>query len=567
VKKLINSPETVVEDMLQGLVAIYPNLARLAQHPVLLRADAGEIRDSQVQLISGGGSGHEPAHAGYIGAGMLSAAVAGEVFTSPPSASVLAAIKAVAGKPGVLLIVKNYTGDRLNFGVAAEIARADGTPIETVLVSDDVALAPTEDRAAGRGLAGTVLVHKIAGAAAAAGKTLAEVAAVARQAARNIATMGLSLSAGTIPALGKQSYLLADDEVEFGLGIHGEPGVQRTLLKTADDLAKQLLDRLLSRYPLSPGDRIALLINNLGATTNMELAIFARKALSLLRNRNAIVERVYAGAFVTSLEAAGISLSLLRLNDELLRYLDAPTLAPAWPHTLPLQPTPPRDRVLVSKALRDSIHQPARKLPNNGLQRAIQAACGALVAAEAQLTELDLVVGDGDLGLSLSRGAKSVDEALPSYPLDNAFETLKAIGLTLQETVGGSSGPLYGVLFLRAAAALQVAGPDPAAWTHACFAACEAIGALGGASPGDRTMLDALLPFAHALQTAIAKGESPAAAVRTAVSAADAAAQATAQMTPKRGRASYLAERAIGHPDPGAVAVVIWLRAVAESIL
>jgi dihydroxyacetone kinase len=275
---------------------------------------------------------------------------------------------------------------------------------------------------------------------------------------------------------------------------------------------------------------------------------------------------VYAGAFVTSLEAAGISVSVIRLNDELLRYLDAPTSAPAWPHTLTVQPSPPRDRVLVSPAARSFNRQTARVLPNNTLQRAIQAACQALIAAEAELTELDLVVGDGDLGLSLSRGARSVEEALSTYPLDNAFETLKAIGLTLQGVVGGSSGPLYGVLFLRAASALQFAGPDPAGWTHACFAACEAIGALGGASPGDRTMLDALLPFAHALQSAFAKGESPAAAVRTAVTAAGTAAEATAQMTPKRGRASYLAERAIGHPDPGAIAVAIWLRAVAEAI-
>jgi dihydroxyacetone kinase len=566
-KKLINRPEAVVEDMLQGLVAMYPHLARLSQHPVLVRADAGQIRDAQVALISGGGSGHEPAHAGYVGAGMLSAAVAGEVFTSPPSAAILAAIEAVAGKPGVLLIVKNYTGDRFNFGLAAEIARTDGIAIETVLVADDVALATTQERGTGRGLAGTVLVHKIAGAAAAAGKTLSEVAAIAHEAAGNVATMGLSLSAGTVPAIGKQSYLLADDEVELGLGIHGEPGVQRTLLKPADDLAKQLLERLLSTYQLAPGERIAVLINNLGGTTNMELAIFARKALDVLRSRAVVVERVYAGAFVTSLEAAGISVSVIRLNDELLRYLDAPTSAPAWPNTLPMQPSQPRDRVIISTVTRNFNRQATRALPNNVLQRAIQAACRALKGAEAQLTELDLVVGDGDLGLSLSRGARSVEGALATYPLDNVFETLKAIGLTLQEVVGGSSGPLYGVLFLRAASALQYAGPDPAAWTHACFAGCEAIAALGGASPGDRTMLDALLPFAHTLQSAFAKGESPAAAAQTAVAAAESAAQATAQMTPRRGRASYLAERAIGHPDPGAIAIAIWLRAVAESIL
>ncbi len=565
-KKLINRPETVVDDMVQGLVAMYPNLAVLSEHSVLIRADVEQVRNSQVAIISGGGSGHEPAHAGYVGAGMLSAAVAGEVFTSPPTASVLAAIKAVGGKPGVLLIVKNYTGDRLNFGLAAEIARADGIAVETVLVADDVALGATQERGERRGLAGTVLVHKIAGAAAAAGKTLSEVAVLAREAAGDIATVGLSLSAGIVPAIGRQSYVLADNEVELGLGIHGEPGIQRALLQPADDLAKEVLERLLSDYQVAPGDRVAVLINNLGATTNMELAIFARKTLGLLRSFGVVVERVYPGTFVTSLEAAGISLSLIRVDDERLRYLDARTAAPAWPNTLPLAPGQPRDRVIISTDSQPSSRKVTQTHPNNALQQAIQAACDALKGAEEELTELDRVVGDGDLGLSLSRGAKAVERALASYPLDSVFETLQAVGLSLQEVMGGTSGPLYGVLFLRAAKVMQTADSSPAGWTQACFAACEAISTLGGASQGDRTMLDALLPFSQVLESALARGKSAAAAVQEAVTVAEEAAKSTAMMTPRRGRASYLGERAIGHPDPGAVAVAIWLRAVGASL-
>ena len=565
-KKLINRPETVVDDMVQGLVAMYPNLAVLSEYSVLIRADAEQVRNSQVAIISGGGSGHEPAHAGYVGAGMLSAAVAGEVFTSPPAASVLAAIKAVGGKPGVLLIVKNYTGDRLNFGLAAEIARAEGIAVETVLVADDVALGATQERGERRGLAGTVLVHKIAGAAAADGKTLSEAAALAREAAGDIATVGLSLSAGIVPAIGRQSYVLAENEVELGLGIHGEPGIQRASLQPADDLAKEVLERLLSDYQVAPGDRVAVLINNLGATTNMELAIFARKTLDLLRSFDVVIERVYPGTFVTSLEAAGISLSLIRVNDERLRYLDARTTAPAWPNTLPLAPGQPRDRVIISTKSRPPSRKVTQTHPNNALQRAIQAACDALKGAEEELTELDRVVGDGDLGLSLSRGAKAVERALASYPLDSVFETLQAVGLSLQEVMGGTSGPLYGVLFLRAAKVMQTADSSPAGWTQACFAACEAISTLGGASQGDRTMLDALLPFSQTLESALARAESASAAVQAAATVAEEAAKSTAMMTPRRGRASYLGERAIGHPDPGAIAVAIWLRAVAKSL-
>src|SRR5689334_16129479 len=216
-KKLINRPENVVEEMLQGLSVLHPGSMRLPGHKVLLREDAEQIRDQQVAIISGGGSGHEPAHAGYVGAGMLSAAVAGEIFTSPSSDSVFAAIKAVSGKPGALLVVKNYTGDRLNFGVAAEMARAEGIPVETVTVSDDVALKGTEQVTGARGLAGTVLVHKLVGAAAAQGKSLAEVAAIGRAAIQSLATMGLSLSAGTSPVVGKPSFELGEDEMELGL--------------------------------------------------------------------------------------------------------------------------------------------------------------------------------------------------------------------------------------------------------------------------------------------------------------------------------------------------------------
>jgi len=278
-KKFINSPQDVVEEMLQGLVVLQPGSARLLGHKVMVRADAAVVRDRQVAVISGGGSGHEPAHAGYIGAGMLSAAVLGEVFTSPSSDSVFAAIQAVSGKPGALLVVKNYTGDRLNFGLAAEMARAQGISVETVVVDDDVALKGTELATGARGLAGTVFIHKLVGAAAAEGKSLAEVVGTGKAAVERLATMGVSFSAGTSPAVGKPSFELGEREMELGLGIHGEPGVKRTELQSADELTQTLLSEILKHGNFGDEKRVAVMVNNLGATTYMELAIMARHVI------------------------------------------------------------------------------------------------------------------------------------------------------------------------------------------------------------------------------------------------------------------------------------------------
>src|SRR5271163_4698907 len=325
--------------MLRGLAVLHPGLRRLSGHKVMIRADVEQTRDQRVAVLSGGGSGHEPAHAGYIGAGMLSAAVAGEVFTSPSSDSVFAAIQAVAGKPGSLLVVKNYTGDRLNFGLAAEMARAEGIPVEMLIVDDDVALSGTGQATGARGLAGTVFVHKLLGAAAAEGKSLRELADIGKAAVESLGTMGVSFSAGTSPAVGKPSFELNEHEMELGLGIHGEPGVARMPLQPADALTETLLTSILQhkKFPA----RVAMMINNLGATTAMELAIVARHAVSFLASRGLTVERLYAGTFLSSLDMAGISISVLGLNEDRLRWIDAATLAPAWPNLIKQPPGKP----------------------------------------------------------------------------------------------------------------------------------------------------------------------------------------------------------------------------------
>ncbi len=565
-KKFMNRPENVVAEMLQGFTVLYPNLIRLPDHNVLIRADAEQIRDRQIAVISGGGSGHEPAHAGYIGEGMLSAAVAGEVFTSPSSDSVFAAIKAVSGKPGVLLVVKNYTGDRLNFGVAAEMARAEGIPVEIVIVDDDVALKGTVSATGARGLAGTVLIHKLVGAAAAEGKSLSDVAAVGRAAVAALATMGVSFSAGTSPAVGKPSFELGDDEMELGLGIHGEPGVMRTRLQPADELTETLLNKILKHGNFGDQKRVAIMVNNLGATTEMELAIVSRHAVLFLENKGLTVERIYAGTFLSSLDMAGISISVLGIDDQRLRWLDAATTAPAWPNVPKQRPGKPETqtpKVRENASFTTGNH--VQTDSGRSAKRAIEAACVAIIGAEHELTEMDRVTGDGDLGTNMKRAATIVLDAIDSYPLDNVSATLKALGHTLQRELGGSSGPLYGVLFLRCGKVLGDSGStELAQWAEALDQACHAISELGGAKPGDRTMLDALDPFVKSLKST--KGSMSREVILAAVEEAERGVEATAQMMPRMGRSSYLGDRVLGHPDPGAKAVAIWLRAVSEAL-
>jgi triose/dihydroxyacetone kinase / FAD-AMP lyase (cyclizing) len=556
-KKLINRPEDVVEEMVLGLAVLQPGCARLPGHKALIRADAAQAREKQVAVISGGGSGHEPAHAGYIGAGMLSAAIAGEVFTSPSSDTVFAAIKAVAGKPGALLVVKNYTGDRLNFGLAAEMARAEGIPVEMVIVDDDVALRGAAQATGARGLAGTVFIHKLLGAAAAEGRTLAELVTIGKAAVASLGTMGVSFSAGTSPAVGKPSFELGEQEMELGLGIHGEPGAKRMPMQPADQLTETLLNTILQhgKFP----KQVAVMVNNLGATTTMELAIVARHAVRFLESKGFTVERIFAGTFLSSLDMAGISISILGLNDDRLRWLDAATTAPAWPNASKQRPGQPA--VGMETAVSIGVAAPAGSgaptAAAKGTRDSIEAACKALITAEGELTELDRITGDGDLGVSMARAAKAIENT--TYPLDNIPATLKALGHTLRRELGGSSGPLYGVLFLRCGTVLESQGvAGLSSWANALAQGCEAISELGGAKTGDRTMLDALDPLVKALQQG--------AGLKAAVEAAERGAEATAQMKPRLGRSSYLGDRVLGHPDPGAKAVAIWLRAACEPL-
>ncbi|NYH15065.1 dihydroxyacetone kinase subunit DhaK [Paraburkholderia bryophila] len=572
-KKLINDVSAVVPDMLDGLAALNPNLSLLQGGSIVVRADAeSAAARGEVALISGGGSGHEPAHGGYVGAGMLSAAVAGEVFTSPSTDAVLDAIRAVAGAAGVLLIVKNYTGDRFNFGLAAEIARAEGIPTEMVIVADDVALTASGDHAGRRGLAGTVLVHKIAGAAAAGGRSLPEVARIAREVAGALGTMGVALTPCTVPAAGKPGFELADNEIEWGLGIHGEPGVERGAMESADVIVGKLLAKIVGDLSLQAGERVALLVNNLGGTPSSELNVVAGSALRYLAGKSIKVERAWAGTFLSALEMAGISLSLLRVDDERLRWLDAASHTSAWPALsgrvaqVSVRPAPDKPDCVSGPTL-------SREAP---LRRAIEAVCACLLEAEPTLTDMDQRVGDGDLGISLSRGARAILGEIDTYPAESTpGAVLRSISATVRRVVGGTSGPLYAVMLVRAAVTLEqssgtTATPATATATAQNWAAAFSAGViglmeLGGAHPGDRTMVDALKPAADALQSALASSNETRVALKAAVDAATEGAAQTASMHPRRGRSSYVGDRALGHVDPGAHAVALWLAAIAGA--
>ncbi len=568
-KKLINRPEAVVEEMIEGLAAAYPGLRRLAGHTVLVWADLPPPLQRPVAILSGGGSGHEPAHAGYVGHGMLSAAVAGDVFTSPTPDAIHAAIRATTGPRGALLVVKNYTGDRLNFGLAAELARAEGIPVEIVLVADDVALTGSAGHAGRRGLAGTVLVHKVAGAAAATGASLIEVAAVARAAAAAVRTMGVALSPCTVPAAGRPGFTLGEDEIELGLGIHGEPGVRRGPLEPADALVDRLLAAILADLTRPAGQRVAVLVNNLGGTPTMELAVVTRRAVSVLEGQGLTVERVYMGTFLSALEMAGVSLTVLPVDEGRLALLDAPTDAPAWPNTAA---RPRRHTVQSAEAAPVApAHSPAapprtQTVLGQTIAASLTAAAQALIADAPRLTALDRAAGDGDLGISLERGARAVLQALPSYTLDEPAAGLRELSTTLLRSLGGTSGPLYTAFLLRAAGVLgRGRADDPTAWAEAFLAGCDAVADLGGAVTGERTMLDALVPAAAAFQQALTSGRTIGDALREAAAAAAAGAQATSGMLPRRGRSSYLGERCLGRPDPGAEAVAVWLDALVPS--
>jgi dihydroxyacetone kinase len=530
VKQFMNSRDTLVTEAIDGLLRTSGgHLARLDGYPhikVVLRTDWDR---SRVALVSGGGSGHEPAHAGFVGQGMLTAAVCGDVFASPSVDAVLAGILAVTGKAGCLLIVKNYTGDRLNFGLAAERARAFGLRVSMVIVDDDVAL---PDLPQARGVAGTLFVHKIAGALADQGADLEAVTEAARAAIAGAVSIGMSLDTCTVPGSPKEDRI-RPGKAELGLGIHGEAGVEQVDFAGARAAMAMVVDRLAPH--VGPGDHVALL-NNLGGATPLEMSVLAEELA-----RSALADRlkwiIGPASMMTSLDMQGFSVSLMPAGAAALAALAAPVAPHAWPGLAPFG-------AVAVRPLPDGL-SPIQPLPSaNPARRAlIEACCAALIAAEADLNVLDAKSGDGDTGSTLAGAARALVAALDRLPLADGTQLYRAIGMELSQTMGGSSGVLLAIFF----AAAGDASASGKSWTAALGAGLDRVSQVGGAQQGDRTMIDALAPALAALPQGVA----------AAAAAARAGADATAAMTrAKAGRASYLsADKLAGHVDPGAEGV------------
>jgi ATP-dependent dihydroxyacetone kinase len=528
--QFINSKETLVTEAIDGLIRTSGGaLARLDGYPhirVVVRTDWDR---SKVALVSGGGSGHEPSHAGFVGQGLLTAAVCGDVFASPSVDAVLAGILAVTGKPGCLLIVKNYTGDRLNFGLAAERARAFGHKVSMVIVDDDVAL---PDLPQARGVAGTLFVHKIAGALAEAGADLETVTAAARKVIAGAVSIGMSLDTCTVPGSPKE-VRIDPGKAELGLGIHGEAGVEQVDFASARAAMAMVADRLLPHA--AAGDHVALL-NNLGGTTPLEMSVLAEElARSPLGDR--VKWLVGPAALMTSLDMHGFSVSVLPVDADQVAALAAPVAPHAWPGLAALGP-------VAVRPLPDGL-TPIQPLPSaHPARRAlIERCCRALIAAEADLNALDAKSGDGDTGSTLAGAARALIAALDRLPLADPTQLYRAIGTELSQTMGGSSGVLLAIFFAAVGDA-SAGGKD---LIGALRAGLDRVMQVGGAQPGDRTMIDALAPALDALPGGLAP----------AAQAARAGADSTAQMTrAKAGRASYLSqEKLSGHRDPGAEGV------------
>ena len=574
-KKFINRPEDVERQVVDGYVKSYPALIRKVGDDVVVRTHP---KQGKVALVSGGGMGHEPAHLGYVGEGMLDAAVGGAIYTSPAVDRISAGIEAVApGTTGVLLVVKNYTGDVINFKLAEQAAREEGVSCDHVVVNDDVAVGTPTQREQRRGVAGTVFVHKCAGAAAEAGASLADVKRVAEKVIANVRTMGVAIAPCTVPAAGKPGFTLADDEMEMGVGIHGEPGIRRERMEPVDAMVDEILDHVLADIDYA-NHEVAVLVNGAGGTPDYELALVANHVHDVLAAKGIPVWHTYMGNYLTSLEMRGFSVSLLRLDDELKGLLSAPADAPAWQQgaasldesVAPAEAAPAAQDSAPAGACAEPV--PEATGATKAVIDVISAVADAMEAHKDELTELDQPIGDSDHGINMARGFSAARALLPQLAGETPAAVLKKVGSTLVSKVGGSSGPLYGTLFRKVGVALK--GDDSLA-TDDNAVRCLAAGLskafvgiedLGGAKPGDKTMLDAMQPAMEALEHARGESLPLADALAQAADAAEAGAEATVPLQARKGRASYLGERSVGHKDPGAASFALLMRTVADAV-
>ncbi|MFI6874650.1 dihydroxyacetone kinase family protein [Streptomyces sp. NPDC050400] len=565
--RLYADPARFSEDQLRGFAAAYPEHVTLVPGGVI-RGKA--LPPGQVAVVVGGGSGHYPAFSGLVGSGLAAGAVVGNIFTSPSSRQAESVARAADAGGGVLYCFGNYAGDRMNFGMAQARLRDAGTDTRTVLVTDDIASAPAERDGERRGIAGDFTVFKVAGAAAEEGLDLDAVEAAARHANAATYSFGIAFAGCTMPGADAPLFTVPDGKMAIGLGIHGEPGVEDTDMADAPTIARILVDRLLAERPATAGPRVAAILNGLGATKYEELFLLWGHVSEALGAAGLTVVRPEVGELVTSLDMAACSLTLMWLDDDLERWWCAPADAPGF-RRIPLPEVPAEPRTLPEAVPDLPVVQgdePSRRAAATILA-ALRALRAALHDAAPELGRIDAVAGDGDHGRGMTKGVDAAVRAAEQADsrAAGARSLLSAAADAWADEAGGTSGVLWGVGLRALAQELGDTGPvDAVRAATGARAAFDAVTSLGGARPGDKTLVDALAPLVDTFTAAVGRADHAVDAFGRAAAEATVAADATAALTPRLGRARPLAERSVGTPDAGALSLALCARTVAELL-
>lgn len=568
-KKIINRPETVVTEMCKGLVLTNPDLEFVKKYKVIRKKN---LDKNKVSLISGGGSGHEPAHAGFVGKGMLDAAVCGDVFASPSQIQVYQAIKETAGDKGTLLIIKNYSGDMMNFKNAAHLAEEDGIQVDYVKVDDDISVKDSLYTVGRRGVAGTVLVHKIAGAAAEKGGSLKEVKAAAENAISNVRSIGFALSSCTVPAKGTPTFELKENEMEYGVGIHGEPGIQRENIPSADELAKRMTDALAEELNVTQGEEVTVLVNGFGSTPLQELYLFNYAVAKVLHEKNIRIYRSFAGNYMTSIDMLGASLTFMKMNAELKELLDQESEAPAFSvkgHVpeivLEEEIRECKEEDLTEESYKACAEVRNEKITLENIVYMVETMSHCIIKNEISFCELDSHAGDGDFGMSVAKGFRQLKKEwkeLTKEHTSSIGEFLQACSMVIMEHCGGASGPIWGSAFR--AAGKKADGKTELTIFEFADMMQEAVTGIQktgeysfgrGAVVGDKTLIDALVPCADTWTACADKKETFEHAFTKAAQAAVQGAKDTEAIAARMGRAGTVGDRSIGYPDAGAYAL------------
>ena len=580
-KKIINKPEDVVLEMCKGMVLAHPELNLIEKYKVIKK---DQINKSKVSIISGGGSGHEPAHAGYVGKGMLDAAVCGDVFASPSQIQIYQAIKETASDKGTLLVIKNYSGDMMNFKNAAYLAEEDGIQVDYVKVDDDIAVQDSLYTVGRRGVAGTVLVHKIAGAAAERGYDLPKVKEAAENAIANVKSIGFGLTSCTVPAKGTPTFEIAEDEMEFGVGIHGEPGIRREKIISADELAERTVTSLLKEVGIEDGKgEVAVLINGFGSTPLQELYLLNHSVIRELSRRNVTIARTFVGNYMTAIDMAGASISIMKLDEHLKSLLseecDTPALkikgeVPAVTYNEIIGTAEAPKVFYEAQTNKEYSVVTENRLTLNNIIFMVDQMSECIIRNEIPFCELDSHAGDGDFGMSVAKGFKQLKSEWHEI-LENKSNDignfLEACSIVIMEHCGGASGPIWGSAFRAAGknteSKTELTLAEFAEMVQASVKGIQATGERSfgrGAVVGDKTLIDALVPYADTLTSSAAEGESLKHALVKAADAAVEGAKSTEQIVARMGRAGTVGERSLGYPDAGAHGLGVIFTEVAQ---